>query len=167
MATFDVNNLDGLKKKILRDQRIKVNQIFRDKELRDEIGKIVTDDIKKTNFGTPASSTKAWRRYYENFNLTDPAYSRNKINITFTGELLKDLLKNVKAITTKRQFVVAHSNKKHKPYKGQSGTIGKSVPFKTIQKGLQSLGYDYLEISDRALSKVQTAVQKKLLEILT
>jgi hypothetical protein len=109
----------------------------------------------------------AWRKIYDKLNITDPAYSRGKINITFTGELLKDLIRDVRAITTKRQFEVAHSDKKHKPYKGKNGKIGGSPPYKTIQKRLQGLGYDYLTISKAALNKIQTAVQKKLLEILT
>jgi len=168
MATLKVKNLKNVERAITRNLRVKVNKIFRDKSLRSDIGDIVAADIKKQSLGTPAPATLRWRKLYQQYNKTDPKYKQNKINITFTGELLKDLSNNVKAIPTKKSFEIKQSEKLHKKYKGKSKLIGKKrSKYSDIQDGLESLGYDYLNIRDKAKSDITKKVRQRLFELLT
>ena len=150
MATLKVKNLKNVEKALTRNIRVKINKIFRDKSLRSDVGEIVAKDIKAQSWGEPETSTLRWRKLYQQYNKTDHKYKQNKINITFTGELLEDLSKNVKAIPTKKSFEIKQSDKLHKKYKGKKKLLGKKrSKYSDIHDGLESLGYDYLNIRDK------------------
>ena len=139
-----------------------ITKELRKPAVRVGVGKIVVDDIRARSFGAPAKSTREWRRRYDGLNTTHKTYNRGKINITFTGELLNDLNKNVKTDSTGGtfKFVFEQSDKLHKKYNGVSGKIGSRTKYSTISSGLISkLGYDYLEISDKTLTKVIKFIQ--------
>lgn len=152
-----------LKRKI----NIAITKLLQSKELREKIGKTIVEAIKDKSMGSAAYSTKKWRERYEKLNKTDPKYSRSKINATFTGELLNDLMTNVKANTPKKQFIVGNSSKLHKKYQGVTKKIGSRSPYKEIAKGLiNDLGYDYLEVSDDTREKIIKLIRKEITKIL-
>jgi len=161
MAKVKVTGL----KKVRSDIRKFITKELRQKELRAEVGDIVVQSIRATKYGTPAASTKKWRKRYDKLNKTHDTYRQNNINVTFTGELLNDLAGNVKAKSTGGQFVyvVEHSSKLHKKYNGVSGKIGKRVKYSTISDGIiNKHGYDYLNISKGTLKKVVSHINRTL-----
>jgi len=122
MATLKVLN----SKKIQTSLRKRITKELRSKDIRTGVAEIIVDDIKSSNLGTPAKFTKEMREYYEQFNRTDPKYRRGKISANFTGELLQDLINNVKAkfgngLAT---YILEHSEKGHEPYKQPSDGNG-------------------------------------------
>jgi hypothetical protein len=173
MAKITLKGLQGLRQKLGSRFKIAINKTLRDKQLRQKIGEIVESDIRETFKAIPAPATKQIREYYEKYNPTHPAYSRNKINITFTGELLRDLITNVKADTTRIAFIVEHSNKKHKLYKlSPKSDLKRKVnrkprtraTYREIQGYLAKLGYDYLEITPTAADKITDTLREVLLK---
>jgi hypothetical protein len=169
MAKIKVTGVKELAQKLDRNLRIELNKIFRDKELRDTIGDIAVKDIKETaNFGPPAPKTLKWRKIHDPINTTDPAYQRGKLNIVFTGELLEDLRTNVKGNPTELSFELAHSNKRHKKYRGKNGLIGSQSTYKEISEGLvNDLGYDYFDLSDSARQAIIKELQKSFYKVLS
>jgi len=169
MATIKVKGTKELAKRLNRDLNIKLNKLFRDKNLRSEIGVIVVADIKKNvEFGAPSSSTLKWRKTYDKLNKTDSAYDRNKIKAVFTGELLADLGKNVLGNTTDKTFVIGNSDKLHKKYRGKSGLIGKKVSFSKIAEYLvNDLKYDFLKLSDEGRDKILSLVRDRIFKLLS
>lgn len=167
MASVTVKNLSNVKKAVTKNLRVKINRIFSDKQVRLDIGQIVKQDIQSTNFGSAGPVTQAYRRYFEQYNATDPTYNRSKINITFTGELLEDLAKNVKGSPTTKQFIIEHSNKLHKKYSKKKGkTKGARVTYSFISEQIYRLGYRYLIFSNRAKAQLTKVVRKKLEQLL-
>lgn len=173
MAKITLKGLQGLRQRLGARFKIAINKTLRDKQLREDIGKIVESDIRETFKKIPSQATVKIREYYEKYNPTHPAYSRNRINITFTGELLADLIKNVKADTTRIAFIVEHSDKKHKLYKlAPKSDLKRKVTrkprsratYKEIQGYLAKLGYDYLEISPNAADKITDRLREVLLK---
>ncbi|MCB1713242.1 MAG: hypothetical protein KDH96_12460, partial [Candidatus Riesia sp.] len=119
MAKVTIKGVAELRQKLGSKFKIAVNKTLRDKELRLKIGKIVVHEIRNNPSVTFLASpvTKEFREYFEQFNKTHPDYRRPKINFTFTGELLDDLINNVKADTNSLAFIIEHSSGKHKNYK--------------------------------------------------
>ena len=119
MAKLKILNL----KKVQTSIRKKITKQLRSKDVRQGVAEIVVDDIKDSNLGAPAEFTKDMRQYLEQFNRTDPKYRRGKISANFTGELLQDLINNVKAKFSggSSTFVLEHSDKGHSPYKQGKG----------------------------------------------
>jgi hypothetical protein len=116
MAKVRIIGLDKIRSRVEAKLKIAINRALRDKNLRDTVGLIIEKDI-RANYNKKASPvTESFREFFEQFNETHPDYRRSKINITFTGELLRDLAKNVKADTVNLALVIEHSEKKHKPY---------------------------------------------------
>jgi hypothetical protein len=184
-----VNGLTKLRNVLKRKFKIIINKTLRDKALRLRVGKIVEQDIRDNFNETPAEFTKDMRAYLEQFNKTHPDYRRSKINITFTGELLDDLAKNVKADTTKLAFIIEHSNKKHKAYKQASQTKrGRKVTVTSLKSRktrdvrdtfskqerkthkeisehiINDHGYDYLKISDKAEKDILKLIRNTILD---
>lgn len=160
MAKLTVKNLRQVQTKIRKD----LTKTLRSKVVRDGVVDIVVDEIQKESSNASAV-TKKIRKYLERGNTTDPKYKRSKINITFTGELLRDLRKNIKARFTKgkAEYVIEHSGKKHKKYKNPKGKpIGKVVSYKKINEYLKNLGYDYLTFSGKSKNKVLDFVRKAI-----
>jgi len=161
MAKLKITNLKQIQTKL----RFKVTKALRDPEIRKGVAEIVVSEIQKDS--SPAGKvTQKWREYLEQGNTTDEAYERSKINITFTGDLLRDLITNVKAKfgSGKSEYIIEHSKNKHKKYKKPNGKLSKGKP-KTMQEisgYVQDLGYDYLKFSDNTQSKVIKFVRDKV-----
>ena len=175
MAQLKIKNLKQIETSI----RKRITKQLRSKDVRQGVAQIVVDDIKATSLGTPAEFTKDMRQYLEQFNRTDPKYRRNKITANFTGELLQDLINNVKAKFGggKSSFVIEHSNKSHKPYKQgkrklkfSKKKIAKAdrVSYRFISNNLiNKLGYDYLNFSDKTQAKVIKFIRDKIFKNLS
>lgn len=169
MAKIKIKGVEEASKKLSRNLRIEMNKIFRNPVLRKNVGQIIIDDIKKNvNFGTPSERTRKWREVYDKLNTTDPAYSRNKLNATFTGELLEDLKNNVKGFPTALTFEIGHSNKRHKQYQGVTKKIGSRSTYQEISSGLvDNLGYDYFQLTDKAQDQITKLIREELFKLLT
>lgn len=163
MAEMKIKNLS----KIQTDLRRRITQSLRSKDIREGIGEIVVDQIQREKKPVTSKATLAWRKYLEQANKVSKNYSRNSINITFTGELLNDLRKNVKAKFSvgKSSFVIEHSKKKHKKYKKPDGkkTKGLVKTYKQIQGFLEAKGYEYLTFSRTSKKRVIKFVRLKVL----
>lgn len=170
MATFKLKGVKDLESRLKRNLLIEINKLFRDKALRDQIGQLVIDDIKKNYESSkpPSEGTLRWREVYDKLNKTDPAYKPTKIKAVFTGELLEDLRKNIKADTTTKSFVIEHSDKKHSKYQGVTKKIGSRSPYSEISKGLiEDYGHNYMTLSPDAQTKITEIVRDKIFEIIS
>ena len=161
MAKVKVNNL----KNVTSNIRLKITKELRAPEFRKGIGDIVVEEIKDTNIRSATDATKAWRKYLEKGNQTDPKYNINQIKALFTGELLEDLRNNVRLSSTKGaiEFIVEQSNKLHKKYKKPNGkpTKGKRQTFKEIQGHLEKLKINYI-----TNAKNKESTQKKIIDFI-
>lgn len=168
MAKIKIKGIKEVSKKLDKDIRIELNKVLRNPVLRLKIGDIVVNDIKgNVNFGSPAPSTLKWRERYDQINPTDPAYSRNKLNAVFTGELLEDLRTNVRAYPTELTFEVGHSDKRHKKYQGVTKKIGSRAKYSEISGYLvNDLGYDYFQLTKKAQSEITKLIQDELFKLL-
>jgi hypothetical protein len=163
-----VKNLKNVASKIRKD----IIKALRDSDLREEIGQLYVDEVQKER--KPAGNvTQEFRKYLEKGNQTDSQYSRPNINITFTGEQLEDLKKNVRAKTTgsSASYEIAQSDKLHKKYKKPDGknTKGKRQKFSEIAGHLKDKGYDYLSFKyfsnvDGLKDKMIKLIKKRLFE---
>lgn len=163
MATVKVKGLKQINSAI----RKFITKELRRKELRQGVGEIVVQSIRAKRFGSPATSTKKWRKRYDSLNTTHPTYRRNNINITFTGELLEDLQKNIKSKSTsgKFEYIISHSDKLHKKYNGVSGKIGSRSKYSDISDGIiNKWGYDYLSFDNKTLNKVVSYINKEIIK---
>jgi hypothetical protein len=168
MAKIKIKGVKEVSDKLNRNIRIELNKILRDPALRQKVGQIVVDDIKaNVDFGSSAPGTLKWRETYDQINATDPAYSRNKLNAVFTGELLEDLKNNVRAFPTELTFEIAHSDKRHKKYQGVTKMIGSRSKYSEISEGLvKGLGYDYFKLTKRAQSEITKLIREELFKLL-
>lgn len=100
-----------------RQLQARFRKAARDKDLREKIGQVVVNDIQSRNYRT-LSSKEPYFKFREKVKNKDRKYKKRKINITLTGELLRDLVNNVKTSfeTGKIAWVFEHSNKRHKAY---------------------------------------------------
>ena len=167
MARVNIKGTKELANKLNRQLRIELNKLFRDKNLRMLVGEIVVADIKKNvNFGAAADSTVRTREYLDRFNKTDRAYVKSDIKAVFSGKLLEDLKKNVKGFPTESTFEIAHSEKKHPGYKTANGRTSK-IDYQELSDILiDDLGYNYIQLSDKARSKIAKAVKDKFFRLL-
>ena len=154
MAKVEVLNI----REIELSLRKKITKAARDEEVRLGIGEIVVNDIKDMDFGRPAEKTIEWRDRYTRYNSTDPKHQRNKINITFRGELLQDLQDNVRVETTSGgiKYELSHTERLHKKYNKKGGKIGKTrSTYTDISDGIiNKHGYNYLKFGDNTLDKM-------------
>jgi hypothetical protein len=161
MAKVKVTGLKQVQSKI----RKFITKELRKKELRQGVGEIIVQSIRATRFAEAKTSTKKWRKRYDSLNTTHPAYRRNDIRITFTGELLQDLQNNVKAKSTsgKFEYIIEHSDKLHKKYNGVSGKIGSRSKYSDISDGIiNKWGHDYLKFDNKSLNKVISYINKEI-----
>jgi hypothetical protein len=158
MAKLKILNL----KQVQTSLRKQITKELRSKEIRTGVAEIVVNEIQDGDFGSPSEPYRDWRSMNDGINKTDPKYNRNKINITFTGELLRDLIKNIKAkfSSGNATFILEHSDKKHKPYKTKAGKT-KQSSYKDISKGVQKY-YPYLKFSSKTQSKVIKFIRDKV-----
>lgn len=165
MATVKIKGADILAKTLNRKLRIVLNKVFRDKDLRKLVGKIIADDIKaNVDFKEAEDSTIRTREYLERFNTTDPLYNKQRVKALFSGQLINDLANNVKGFPTKQTFEVKHSGKRHKGYKTKNGKT-KSIPFQELSDILiDDMKLNYFNITDDAQSRILEAVQNKFFD---
>jgi len=158
MAKLKITNL----KQVQTSLRLKIRKELRSKDVAKGVAEIVVGEIQDGDFGRPSESYREWREMNDGLNNTDKKYDRDKINITFTGELLKDLIKNVKASFSgsKSEYVLEHTDGTHKSYKTKSGKTKRSS-YKDISKGVQKY-YPYLKFSDKTQSKVIKFIKDKV-----
>lgn len=162
MAKVKVTGLKNIQSNI----RKFITKELRSKETREMVGNIVADEIQATRFKTAASSTQKTRKYLEKYNKTHPTYARSKINITFTGELLDDLRRNVKVSTTKGFFfIISQSDKLHKKYKGKKKSIGKKrAKYSEISDNLiNKLDIQYLTLKKTSINELLGKLRKSVL----
>lgn len=146
MAKVKVLNL----KKVQTKLRKEIVKSLRDPSIREGIGEIYVDAVQDKKTPVKSKATKKWREYLEKGNTTSSKYSKANINLTFTGELMEDLKKNVKVKTTAKiaEYKIAQSDKLHKRYKNPKGKgIGKRQKYSAISGYLLKKGYDYLDSS--------------------
>tara|TARA_R110002096_G_scaffold34017_4_gene97576 strand:- start:2157 stop:2663 length:507 start_codon:yes stop_codon:yes gene_type:complete len=164
MAKVRITNLKQLNSSL----RKKILLAVQDKKVTKSVGETIVTDIQKNKTSASAATQKT-RKYLEKGNKTDKAYSRSKINVTFTGELLKDLIKNIRGNFTgaKAVYTIEHTeNGKHKKYKTPKGKlIGKTTKtYDEIQGYLKDMGYDYLVFSEKAKKEVIKLIRNKILK---
>lgn len=112
-----------------------------------------------------ASSTIKTRRYLQNYNSTDAAFSPEKSNLTLTGQLLNAL--RAKFVGSKLVFVVDSLTKKHSRYKTATNK-GKSplASLKDIFVWQAQAGRDIAQVFtrpdfvDKIASKLKDAILK-------
>lgn len=183
MATLRLTNVKQLQSGI----RKVVTKQARSKEVREAVGTSVVKQIQAERVPVTSEMTKKIRKYLELANKTDPAYNRNFINITFTGELLADLKRNVKASFTKSKitYVIEHSDKLHKKYKKptiaqlktigggtkrrKKGAVKRSRTFKGERKTYKQIsdyviakGYKYLTFSRKTKQVVLNSIRRTI-----
>lgn len=164
-----IQGVEGLSKRIGRNVRIQVAQIFRSEELRKRVGEIVERDIKLNyeHSKPPEESTRRWRERYGPYNDTDPQYDPDKLKALFTGELLEDIKNNVVAVPTDFSFEIGHSDGKHSRYRGPTGLLGKSTPYKVISDYLiNKLKMNYMVLTPEAQKEITDAVREEIYKLL-
>jgi hypothetical protein len=147
-----------------------IRKILRDKTTRQSVGRIVVAGIRSMQKPVQSQVTIAFRKYYEKFNKTHPEYRRSNINITFTGDLLNDLQKNIKAdfSGSKNEYVLEHSDKKHKKYKTakkrkkKKSKTTEALTHQMISEYLIEKGYDYLQLDDKTINRVLRYINIRL-----
>jgi hypothetical protein len=121
----------------------KLKKVTTSKKLLNQIGEFLVEDVKATTRkgrvvddekfkgnSKLKPSTKKWRKKYETVNSTGEAYSTNKSNLTFTGELINSI---VYKISGGKLTVFARGT--HSQYTGlKGGKIGKRVKNSDIIK---------------------------------
>lgn len=163
MAILRVKNLRSIKSQL----RKRITKALRDKKIRSGVAKIVVRNIRKETIPVKSKATIAWRKYYEKANKTHGSYNRKKINFTFTGDLLNDLISNVKAKFSKGKalFVLEQSKKKHKKYKKPDGKTSKSRALTHAEISdiiIHKLGYKYMTFSKKSENEVLAFIKKEL-----
>lgn len=168
MAKVKIKGVQKLASSLNANMRVAVNKLMRDANLRDKIGSIIVKDIKENvDMGAASPVTVKIREYFEKYNVTDPAYSRSRVKAVFTGQLMEDLRKNVKSITTEMAFEVKNSDKKHKGYKTKNGKT-KGESFSKISGWIvDDLGYNYFQLTQEAQAAITNEVQNVLFKILS
>ncbi len=159
-----LKNLDELNGVIEK----RVSKTLKNKKVSEGVSNIVAKGVKDRNIKVKSPVTLAWRKYLEKGNTTDGKYARTKINFTFTGELLKDLARNVKLKITKKgaEYTIQNSKSLHKKYKNPEGKPlkGKPVSFKQINTYLNSLGYYYLKkVSKKRTDQIVRYLKKEIM----
>ena len=166
MAKLKITNLSRVK----TDIRKKMTKALRNPDIRDGVGEIVVDQIQKERKPVTSAATKAWRKYLERGNKTSNRYNSNYINMTFTGDLLKDLKDNIKArfVRGEVEYVIEQSDKKHKKYKKPDGkpVTGQSKSFKQISEYLNKNGHEYLIFSNKSKKRVIEYIRDKVFNMI-
>lgn len=168
MARIKIKGVQELAKQLNRKIKIQLNKLFRDKDLRNKIGMMVVADIKKNFKGRGAAdSTIDWREFYDEIHVKDPAFEMDRAKAIYTGELLNDLAKNVKGITTIKAFEISHSSKLHKKYQGVTKKIGKRIPYDKLSEILvNDLKIDYFVLSKKAQKEISNVVKDRIVQLL-
>lgn len=187
MTKLRIKNL----KQVQTSIRKEIIKALRDKKIAGRVALIAVNDIRNTSLGDAADFTKEMRDYYKPVNKTNPKYKRNDIRITFTGELLNDLIKNVKLESSKSKlaYVIEHSDGLHDQYRqpkkkkdrkfkkkthketrfdkksGEFKQVNRAtkIPYKFISTQLiKRLGYDYLKFGKDTEAKILKFIKSEI-----
>ena len=144
------------------------------KAMQKEVGEFLVDRIvKQARSRKPMNKSRTlpnlsdkWktrRGKLSKVNPTHKTYSKNRSNITFTGELLDSITYKFK----KKDGFTFFLKGKHKGYKGLKGKRGKSVKNSEIAKGLAELGYIFMsKIDDKGIERIKKIYIRHLRRIL-
>ena len=159
-----LKNLGELNKIIAK----RVESVVKNKETGKQITKIVTDGVKERRISVKSKATLAWRRYFEKGNKTDSKYNRDRINFTFTGDLMRDLINNVKYKSGKSRgvYTIEQSKSLHKKMKKPDGTPvkGSAKSYKQINTYLNKLGYFYLhKVNKKNTKRIVRYLRREIL----
>lgn len=159
MPKIKLKNIENVAKALNRSLRIELNKLFRDKQLRLDVGDILIKDIKDNfNLRNAAPATVRTRRYLERYNSTDSQYDRNRIKALFSGALLNDLAKNVKGFPTKSTFEISHSKKKHPGYKTANGKT-KKISYEQLSEYLiNDYNINYFVLTEKAQKDIANLI---------
>ena len=162
MARLRIKNLNQINTTL----RKKITKALRSPTIRKGVGEVVVQDIRKASFGSPSKLYKKWRESNSQYNKLHPSYNLSNINITFTGELLNDLQKNMRVDTTGGgvEFVIEHSEGMHKPYKTKTGKT-KSASYQDISAGVSKL-YKYLVFPSNTRKNVLKFIRENLSKLI-
>ena len=139
-------------------------QIAREKEIREEVGKILVEDIQKRNYRS-VDKNEPYAKKRERIQGKSKQHKPRKINLTVTGELLQDIVNNVKTKIEKGviSFVFEHSNKRHKPYKERIDYVTKKgekkSKFKTRRRRI-----DYTDLETKQVKKKTVRTSYKVIQ---
>lgn len=163
MATVKVKGLKELRKSLNRKTKIAINKVFRQKQIRQGVASILVESIRDFIFNSASPATQRVREYLETYNSTHPNYDRRLINITFTGDLLNDLIRNAKADTTNLAIIIEHSQKPKKGYKTKNGRINSKLTYQKLSKIIvEDKKYDYFKVSAQTIVKIKKFIISKL-----
>lgn len=136
--------------KAAKDLKAKLNQVIAEKEVETEIGILLTERVRyEARRGKPLNddrsfpelkeSSKGIRKGLSKRNKTHPAFSPDKSNLTFSGQLQD-------AISFKRLkkgiFELFVNDKKHVAPKYKDGKRGESLTNSQIDKDLRKRGFE-------------------------
>lgn len=150
-------------RKITKKQlQARFRKASRDKQLREELGKMVVKDIQGRNYRTLAKK-EPYFKFREKVKGKSPKYKKRKINITLTGELLMDIIKNVKTNIEggKIQWVFEHSNKRHKAYQLVIDYVTKKGKKKSKTKRVGGRRVQYTDLKSKKVRSKRVGAQYK------
>jgi hypothetical protein len=186
---FNKASLDRLEK----ETKDRINRVIQNPQLINELGKIAVDTLKFTarkgispetdqKFKQPLS--KSWRKERERIAEATPthqAYSKNRSNLTLTGQLI-DAIKFTYSVTTKSIFIRLFMDGTHQPYRkkymesftrktkggkttvntGRSGfyKVGKEISNLKLAQYVSEAGRPFFGFSERLKDKLLTQMKK-------
>lgn len=142
------------------------NKVIANEQMLNELGVMIVDDIRGTNRSGKSpktganhpgleSSTKDHKEYLSKNNQTHPAYSKNKANVTITGELL-DSISN-KTLGPGKIEIKAEGE--HSSYKGNKGqSISKEIANEKIIEYLKDKGFKIMGIREKLIPRLRKTV---------
>ena len=156
---FKVKNLEQVKKKIQGD----ISKELKKEKLRRGMAQIYVDYIRSRKNLKAKKATQSIRKYLEKFNSTHPEYRRDLVRFTFTGDLLKDLVKSVRIRRSRENvdIILEHSSKQHRAYKTagrrrkRSGKGVKTHSYQKIYEFISSISPKYRYLSWKVPKKIQ------------
>ncbi len=139
-------------------------QIAREKEIREEVGKMLVEDIQSRNYRS-VDKNEPYGKYRDRIQGKSGKHKPRKINMTITGELLQDIINNVKTSfkNGKIAYIFEHSNKKHKPYRVRVDYTTKKGEKKSKIK-TQTRKVDYSDLETRGLKKKTVRTSYKVIQ---
>jgi hypothetical protein len=185
---FNKASLDRLEK----DTKDRINRVIQNHQLINELGKIAVDTLKFTARKGISPETgerfktlsKGWRKERDRISEaspTHPAYSKNRSNLTLTGQLL-DAIKFTYSVTTRSIFIRLFMDGTHQPYRkkymesftrktkggkttvntGRSGfyKVGKEISNLKLAQYVSEAGRPFFGFSERLKDKLLTQMKK-------
>lgn len=156
-------------KKAIGNIERKIKKTLSDKKLLNNIGEFLVEDIQNTTRkgrvvesekfkGNPKlkPSTKKWRKKYSQVNPTDGAFSPNKSNLTFTGELIRSITHKISG-----SKLTVFAKGKHSKYTGLKGNkIGKKVENSKILEYQAELGRQIMALTKNRAARIRGFIRE-------